>query len=311
MKMKTLTTKRWRAWLFATGIAVSAPQVWAQGHWYAGAASTNQNGQLIEYTNAGSFVASSGYVYWLTYTNGGTYAGLYNGNSPTFTGLGNGTTTADSGSGSPFAAANGSQLWNNLVSLAGPAGGHFYFYDVDPYHAAHTPTNAPTFVIGVGDAPSNYVFALSDPANGAGAPGGDPYGHIHGRRYAVDKPGTYTLGLQVIDLSTNGAGGGPVQSTSQVYYANFQAGNLINAITLNSNGANVTFPTLPLIANSAAQNTNVLYSLQSTTNLTDPNSWVLVGTNVGTSYMQTLTDSNNSAGSEFYRLKISALGDGN
>ena len=299
------------AGLLAAGAILAAPRSQAQGHWYAGAFSTNQGAQLMEYTNAGSYVASSGYVYWLTYTNGGTYSNLYNGSSPTFTALGNGTSGNSDDTGSPYAAANGSFLWNNLVSLAGPADGHFYFYDVDVYHSAHTATNAPTYIIAVGNTPTNYLFALSDPTYGAGQPGGDPFGHIHGRRYGVDKPGTYTLGLQVVDLSTNGTGEGPLHTPSQIYYATFQAGNFINSITLNSNGASVRFPTLTSITNLAGKNTNAIYSLQVSTNLLDASNWTLVATNTGNSYFQTLTDSNTSAGARFYRLKITGKGDPN
>jgi len=265
----------------------------------------------MEYTNAGSFVADSGYVYWLSYTNGGTYSNLYNGSSPTFTALGNGATTEDSGSGSPSAAAAGSFLWNKVVSLAGPAGGHFYFYDVDIYHTTHTATNSPSFVVNVGDTSDSYLFALSDPSNGAGAPGADPYGHIHGRRYAVDAPGTYTLGLQVVDLSSNGTGGGPIQAPSQLYYATFQAGNSIKSITMDTNGANIRFPTLASVVNASGLNTNAIYSLQGTTNLADPNSWTLVGTNVGNSYLQMLTDTNPAASAKYYRLQITPRGDAN
>jgi hypothetical protein len=311
MKIKNKLVKICVGQLAACAI-LAAPQSQAQGHWFAGAFSTNRGAQLMEYTNGGSYVASSGYIYWLTYTNAGIYSNLYNGGNPTFTALGNGTTSEDEGSGSPYTAANGSFLWNKVVSLTGPAGGHFYFFDVDNiYSPTRTSTNSPTFVVGVSDTSTNYLFALSDPVNGAGAPGGDPYGHIHGRRIAVDLPGTYTLGLQIIDLSTNGAGGGPIHSPSQVYYATLQAGNTINSIALNSNGANVTFPTLTSVVNLAGKNTNAIYSLQSTTNLADPAGWTLVATNVGSSYFQTLTDSNYDAGSKFYRLKITAKGDVN
>jgi len=299
------------ACLLAAGAMLGGPRVQAQGHWFAGAFSTNQGAQLMEYTNAGSFVASSGYIYWLNYTNGGTYSNLYNGSSPTFTALGNGSTSADSASGSPYAAGNGAFLWENLVSLTGPSGGHFYFFDIDPYSSTHTPTNAPTYVIGVGDTPTDFLFALSDPSNGAGVPGGDPYGHMHGRRYGVDKPGTYTLGWKVVDLSTNGTGGGPIQTASQVYYATFQAGNLIGGLSLSPTGASVTFPTLASIPNLAGLSTNAIYSLQTSTNPINPGGWTPVATNTGNSYFQTLTDTNPSGDARFYRLKVTAKGDTN
>jgi hypothetical protein len=59
----------------------------------------------------------------------------------------------------------------------------------------------------VGSTATTDLFALSQGT-------ADPYGHIHGREYAVNLPGTYTVGFQIID--TTG-----YQSASDVYYLNY------------------------------------------------------------------------------------------
>lgn len=337
-KLKTL--------LLAVGLTAAAyssrcetPVANNPGHWYAGTTNQNLGGPLDEYTNGGNFTASSGYVYWLTYTNpaGTGYlmtngaTNYYFGSSPTFTALGNGTTVNDTGDNPAIAATNGAFLANKLVSLAGPPGGHYYFWDLNISNSAHPAyMSAPTFTIAVGDTPTNDVFVISDPSNGAGAPGGDPYGHMHGRRYAVDKPGTYTLGVQVFDLSTNGPNGGPLQTPSQIYYATYQAGQTIDSITVCNNIVNVTFPAIATATNSHGQITNAVYTLLETTNLANPASWMPIGNNslawipavsstlasnsvfgtniVGASYFKTFTYTNATTDREFYELSVTPQG---
>jgi hypothetical protein len=212
MKIKLKPQIRFRAAALALGISVAAASARADaGHWYAGALSTNQGGKLYfdwTPTGQGALDAASGVSYSLNYSNSGTFAGLFNGSSPTFTGLAQ--TTATGGTPSPNAAAFGSLLELSIVSLAGPAGGSFYFFNSNAL--------SPTYVLGVGGTASSDVFQLSF---GNGAAGADPYGHIHGRRFAVDLPGTYTLGVQLFDGGHNGVGGGPIQSASDIYYVTF------------------------------------------------------------------------------------------
>ncbi len=283
MRTPTLISPtRLRAILLATSLGIAAGQARGQGHWFAGAASTNQGSQLI--FNAANFVASSGYAYWLTPSNSGTYAGLYNSGNPTWTALAQ--TTNNGATPSPFAAAPGSFLRLKLVSLAGPSNGNYFFFDEGAV--------SPTFAMAVGSTPSNYVLNLSDPSIGAGAPGADPYGHIHGRRHAVDKPGTYTLGIQVLDSSTNGPGGGPIHTNSGLYLLNYQAGESISSVTPGSNGVDVKFPTR---AGSS-------YYVQASTNVADTNGWMVVSTNSGNNYFRTQTHTNPVSGPGYYRLKI-------
>ncbi len=214
--MKIKLSQKWSVALLALGLAATSTQ--AQ-HLNAGALSTNQGGQLY-FANAVGFVNGSGFLITsvnpaMSYSNSGTYAGYFNTGNPTFTALAQ--TTANGATPSPVAAAFGSFLELRLESvLSGPVGGTFSFFD----HGA----TSPTYNLGVGQSvTSGNLFELSDDTLGAGNPGADPYGHIHGRRFAVDVPGTYQVGFRIVDTSVNGFGGGPIQSDSQLYLLNFTA----------------------------------------------------------------------------------------
>src|SRR5262245_22170872 len=112
--------------LTAIGIAAYLEQ--SQGadhaHLNAGALGTT-NGTPLYFANAADFITASHYVKTLTYTNGGTYAGYYQGNV-TLTALP--ATSANAGP-DPAAPALGSYVHAQLVSVEGPAGGAFSFWD--------------------------------------------------------------------------------------------------------------------------------------------------------------------------------------
>src|SRR5881394_668568 len=142
-------------------------------HLNAGAFGTNQDAQLM-FANGFEFVNISGYVGTCIYTNGGTYAGYYGiGLNPT-------VLPATVANGGPVvgAPALGSFIKMRLESVVGPEGGAFGFWDVGATSPSVSVTN--------GGTPS-AMFSLSSTATGAGPPGGDPYGHIHGRRFTVNK----------------------------------------------------------------------------------------------------------------------------
>ncbi len=209
--MKTKLSQKWSVALLALGLAVSGAQ--AQ-HINAGALGTTQGSQLY-FGNGASYVNTSGYTRSLNYSNSGTFAGWFNNSSPTFTALAQ--TTNNGATPSPFAAAYGSFLQLRLESVvSGPVGGTFSFFD----HGATTPT----LNLGVGSSVgSGNLFDLSDASHGAGTVGADPYGHLHGRRYAVSLPGDYLVGFRIIDSSVNGTGGGPIHTDSDLFLMTFRA----------------------------------------------------------------------------------------
>ncbi len=218
MKIRLSISNKWSLAALALGLGLPVSSVQAQ-HLNAGALSTTPGGQLY-FANAAGFVSGSGFVVTsvsptMSYSNSGTYAGYFNTGAPTFTALAQ--TTNNGATPSPLAAAFGSFLQLRLESVvSGPVGGTFSFFD----HGA----TMPTFSLGVGSSVgSGNLFELSDDSLGAGEPGADPFGHIHGRRFAADLPGSYQVGFRIVDTSVNGIGGGPIQSDSQLYLFTFNA----------------------------------------------------------------------------------------
>lgn len=192
--------------LLAGALLLSAQASHAQ-HINAGANSQNQNDQLV-WENGAEFAASSGYAKELTLATSGRYAGLYNG-SLTFTALPSAT----------GGAALGSFLTAEIVSVAGPVGATFAFWEGADQGGGATPL----YSIATGSSGLSHQFALSDATAGAGTVGGDAYGHLHGRRFTTTDLGIYTVGIRAIDTSVNGVSGGPIHTASEVLYVNFAA----------------------------------------------------------------------------------------
>ena len=181
------------------------------GHLNGGAVGTAQ-GDALTFVNGAIFAESSGYVKQLTPATTGARAGYYAG-SITLTAL---PGTVANGGPAFGAAANGSFLQYAIVSVTGPAGGQFAFWE----RAAVSPTlsYATGFTAG---APT--LIALSDASIGAGTAGGDPFGHLHGRNFTATVPGEYIVGFQLFDTSVNGAGGGSIHGASSVLNVKFAA----------------------------------------------------------------------------------------
>lgn len=199
----------------ALGLAFSVQNtIHAQhGHLNAGAVGTNQNDQLL-WANGADFLASSGYVKTLDYTNSGKYAGYFQGGI-TLTAL---PATAAHAGPDPAAAALGSFLQFRLSCLEGPTGGAFGFWD--------TGATNPSISLTAGRTSTN-LWRLSE---SDGSPGSDPYGHIHGRRFTATQPGIYKIGFTALDTSTNGVGGGPIHAPSTELPVWFQAGVNIQSV---------------------------------------------------------------------------------
>lgn len=176
------------------------------GHLNAGATGQNQNDQLV-WANGAAFAAGSGYVQNMAFADTGRYAGLFN-SGPTFTAL----HMTDAGG-----SAAGSFLTAEIVSLAGPAGGQFAFWEGEDLGGG----SSPLFSILAGGTGLSYQFALSEASLGAGLAGQDPFGHMHGRRFTTTAEGFYTVGFRVLDTSVNGTGGGAIHAPSEVLYMNF------------------------------------------------------------------------------------------
>lgn len=183
--------------LFAGSLAGHAQH----GHLNAGATTTPGGSQVV-WANGGLFAESSGYVGAMPRAATGTYAGYFN-SGPTLTAL---PATIANGGPSGGASALGSFLEFSYTLVAGPDGGSFSFWD----HGALIPTTSMT----VGQTSGLYDLSGGEDNPTAGTVGGDPYGHIHGRRFTADLPGDYLVSFQALDTSANGPGGGPFHTPS-------------------------------------------------------------------------------------------------
>ena len=90
-----------------------------------------------------------------------------------------------------------------------------------------------------------FRFDLSDKGRGAGVNGGDPFGHLHSRRFGVTKPGRYTVGFRAVDVSTNGQNGGPIHRPSDILAINFESLTSIGEFRKNGELVNLTFKAEP------------------------------------------------------------------
>ncbi|HTI69763.1 MAG TPA: PEP-CTERM sorting domain-containing protein [Candidatus Limnocylindria bacterium] len=205
------------AGIFALALTSNA---WAQSdpvhaHLNVGATSTAQGSALI-FANGANFVPGSGWTKPLTYIDNGVYAGYYQGGI-TLTALAGTAKNSETGVAAPQAAALGSFLRAGIVSVSGPAGGSFAFWDTGATQPTYSYTSGYSSLAPVD------TWALSDAALGAGTIGADPFGHLHGRRFSATVPGDYLVTFQAIDTSVNGLGGGPIHTPSDLLTIGFSA----------------------------------------------------------------------------------------
>lgn len=160
-----------------------------------GAVSTNVGAKLL-FVNGTNYAASSGYVQPLTYqrfTNhftgsGGAYC--YVSSNLVLQALSVQTNPA-------AAAAFGSYIGCKILSVTGPAGGVFAFWE----SAAGWPTYQ--FPVGGVFDPAKSMIEVGNIESGAGTPGGDTFGSMAHRRFSVNKAGEYLVTFQLYDLSKN------------------------------------------------------------------------------------------------------------
>jgi len=178
----------------------------SHGHINAGAIDTNGGGigagdKLYMYFEHGTENTV------LAYNGGtGTYGDdgyLWNGNT-TFTSLHQSSYPGKAPNYNSVGALSGSYLELRLVSVDGPMGAKISFYE----SGSTTPTLV--YQIGTGWLSLDQPIQLTENSWYAGSPGddipSDPYGHIHGRMFAVDTAGTYTASWVLHDVYSGTTG---------------------------------------------------------------------------------------------------------
>lgn len=270
----------------------AASEVRAQhSHVNAGALGTTNRAPLY-FINGDGFVTSSGFVFTSVLRTNGPAVGYYDSSSSvTFT-----AAFGDGSDGPP--AAYGAQLALVIKSVSGPQGGAFAFWESFQGDCEQSGESV-TFSLAVGTTNGTNRFLLSQ---NNGLPGEDPYGHCHGRRLTMTKPGLYTVGVQIVDVSPNGPGGGPIHTPSPVYQFYFQADATIAWLALTNNSVAATFATLP---SNAARNYS--YFLEANPALDGIESWnAVAGPLRGDNHLQTLTDSTVGEVQRYYRLRVTS-----
>ncbi len=255
----------------------------------------------MEYApTAADYTTNSGWVFGLNLgTTNDAYFGYYWTDDAVFIAL---AATPDNGGPEPGYAAPGTFIQVKLLDVEGPAGASFGFWETAGQGAD-----------GEGVDGNNLTWSVSVPYhNGTnliyvsesdGSPGSDPYGHIHGRIYSFTKPGYYTATWRFVDTSTNGPGGGPVDLPSAPFTLQYQAGPMINRITVATNGVNLLFAAPSLLPDDAGPGKEpATYTVQSSPSLGTNADWEPVGDAIaGDDLMHTVTVP--VAGiTQFYRL---------
>jgi hypothetical protein len=235
----------------------------AHEHLAAGASSTAPGSPLI-FVNAADYATNSGYVFNLgADAPGSPYDGWYYTADLVFVAL---AATPAYGGPEAQAAALGSHIEIVLETFSGPPGSTLGFWETQQNGVDSTNLTW-TVPVGLTNGTNHIVVSETD-----GSPSADPYGHIHGRIYSVDKPGLYTVGFRYVDASTNGPGGGPIQTPSDRFCLYFQADVTIAGVSPATNGVNLVFAApsnLPDAGTAPATN----YQLESTPNLGPSANW--------------------------------------
>ena len=242
-----------------------------------------QNADVWDTNSYGGYTQSPACIYFES-NYPALYPGLYQ-TATTFSAL---PATVFTGGPNPYAAAFGTYIELRFVSLQGPAGGALTVWNEidDPAH----PSVMLTLPVGATNDTNRFNLSEGDPLD----PEADPYGHIHGRRFTLNKPGLYTVGLQLVDTSHNGPGTGPVQSASAVTHFYLQAGLHLGNFSWSNSVATARFG-LPGFANYAFEASPVLPGTN----------WGTITNITGTmhSELRWVRDSNASSTNRFYRLR--------
>lgn len=190
-------------------------------------------------------------------------------------------------------AHTGAWIWMEILSVDGPAGAAFGFWEAGRSTVADTPTRS--FITG---APTGaFRFILSGGIDSADE---DPQGHIHGRAWTADKPGIYQITMRLVDRSTSGPGGGPWHAPGAPFVFRFEAGpDFQPSLSRSSGTSTLTWPSRMGIWEPFQ--TGILFRVLRST---DPAAgWTSIGQVTGTTAATiSFTDPSPPAGRAFYRL---------
>jgi hypothetical protein len=236
-------------------------------------------GAPLEFINAAAFVTNTGFLVNLRSTNAGPWALQYAGALPMLVV----PATEPNGGPADHHAAVGSCLAVQLVSLSGPPQASLGFWEAGD--------SQPRFTVPVDERAGTNRFEVSQGGDAADC---DPFGFVQGRHFTVTQPGLYTLGFRLVDISTNGPGGGPIHVPSTNYSVYLQAGATLHSLSPGGNAWTAGFGGVP----------GLRFYLERSSVLGRDASWqVVAGPLTGTNRLQALTDATSPSPGTFYRLR--------
>ena len=160
------------------------------------------------------------------------------------------------------------------MSVGGPPGGSFGFWDEDRSSLANTPTVS----FATNTTFPAHAFVLSE---GPDLEDEDPGGHIHNRSWTATHPGEYRVGIRFVDLSTNRPNGQSWHVPSRIYTLRFVAGpDFQPAISTEGNGRRLTWASQMGTWDAAIQ-TGIVFRVMRATELS-PANWEPIGSITGT-----------------------------
>src|SRR5438105_8348984 len=164
----------------------------AHDHLACGATSSSP-GAALTFQNDADFGGDTGFVFNLAAgATNDAYLGYYYTGDLVFIAL---AATASNGGPEPGAAAPGTHVQVKLLSVDGPPGASFGFWETSSNGLDSTNL---TWSLPV---PYHNGTNLIHVSESDGSTGSDPYGHIHGRIYSFTKPGLYKVTWQFVDTS--------------------------------------------------------------------------------------------------------------
>jgi len=252
-------------------------------------ATTNVPGGALAFENAATYVTNGGFCFstWPG-TPADSSAGGYYTDTQIFSAL----PVTD-----PDAAAPGTVIQVKLLKVEGPPGASLGFWEGD---GGADGTNL-TWSVPVPSANNTNLIRVTEATATAT---NDPYGDVLGRVLTFSQPGLYKITWQLVDTSTNGPGGTPLDSPSAPFTIYYQADITIGDFAVDAAGIHITF---------AALNPFADYELFQTPSLGADANWLPLdadGNNLpGDGRVRTITLPPPPADtSEFYRIILQSAG---
>lgn len=193
----------------------------------------------------------------------------------------------------------GAYIWVEIVSVKGPDGGNFGYWENGRSAAYDTPS----VVMAANEPVDGVSFVISGGYDGSDQ---DPHGHFHGRAWTADKAGDYYVTYRFVDRSTSGPGGGPWHTPSEPFTFHYKAGPDFQPVGKHVEGQGfvLTWKSgMGIWAEATIPQTGVVFNVMRSSTM-EADDWEKIGSVTGTIADEvSFTDSEPPEGKAFYRLE--------